>query len=72
MIIEGNKLTAEEGMILTNGETYSDCVYLGIYDSPNNWHEIIISEVPDETEENPTNLLEEYAQAARILLGMEQ
>lgn len=27
-------------MILTNGEIYSDKVYLGVNDSPENWHEI--------------------------------
>lgn len=53
------KLTASEGMLLTNGEVYSNEVYLGIYDSPENWHEVpedtpipedapvIITEAPD-------------------------
>ena len=40
MIIEGNVITAAEGKLLTDGETYSEQVYLGIYDSPDNWHEI--------------------------------
>lgn len=34
------KLTADEGMVLTNGEAYGKEIYLGIYDSPENWHEI--------------------------------
>lgn len=41
--IELKKLTASDGMVLTNGETYSSVggsVYLGIYDSADNWHEI--------------------------------
>lgn len=38
--IELTKLTASEGMMLTNGETYSKEVYLGIHDSADNWHEI--------------------------------
>lgn len=42
------KLEADECMVLTNGETYSTEVYLGIYDSPENWHEISASEVPQE------------------------
>lgn len=42
------KLEADEGMILTNGEIYSTEVYLGIYDSPENWHEIPASEAPQE------------------------
>lgn len=38
--IKLTKLTASEGMMLTNGETYSKEVYLGINDSVDNWHEI--------------------------------
>lgn len=34
------KLTAAEGMILTNGEAYGKEIYLGCNDSPDNWHEI--------------------------------
>ena len=41
-------LIADDGMVLTNGETYSTQVYLGIYDSPENWREIPESEVPTE------------------------
>lgn len=33
-------IKADEGMVLTNGETFSTLVYLGIYDSPDNWHEV--------------------------------
>jgi hypothetical protein len=43
-------LTADEGKVLTNGEIYSTQVYLGIYDSPENWHEISADEVPSEEE----------------------
>ena len=46
--IEIITLEAEDGYILTNGETYSRLVYLGIHDSPENWHEIPESEVPEE------------------------
>jgi hypothetical protein len=42
--IEIRKLTATEGMFLTNGETYSKEVYLGINDNPDNWHEITAEE----------------------------
>ena len=38
------KLTASDGMVLTNGEAYSKEPYLGIYDSPDNWHEITDAE----------------------------
>lgn len=46
MTIQGNILIPDEGKILTNGEVYSSEVYLGIYDSPENWHEILIEEMP--------------------------
>lgn len=39
-IIELIKITAAEGMILTNGETYSKEIYLGCNDKPENWREI--------------------------------
>ena len=42
--IELIKITPSEGMILTNGETYSDQVYLGANDSLDNWHEIPLEE----------------------------
>lgn len=47
-IIEGEivEVIADEGMALTNGETYAHHVWLGIYDSPSNWHEIPEEEVP--------------------------
>ena len=33
-------LEAEEGMVLTDGETYSRKVYLGRHDKPENWREV--------------------------------
>ena len=46
------KIEADEKYILTNGEIYSTEIYLGINDSPKNWHQIPESEVPiDEGEE---------------------
>lgn len=44
--IELIKLTAGEGMTLTNGETYGKEIYLGVNDSPENWREISDEEVP--------------------------
>ena len=41
--IELKELKAAEGMVLTNGEAFSEVggsVYLGINDKPENWHEI--------------------------------
>lgn len=49
--IKITKLTASEGMVLTNGETYGKEIYLGKFDKPENWHEIPADEVPkDEIE----------------------
>ena len=38
--IELRKLTASEGMVLTNGEAFGKEIYLGVNDSADNWHEI--------------------------------
>ena len=56
MIINKNELIAEEGMILTNGECYSTYVVLGIYDSPSNWHEIPLEEVPPDEQSTAYSL----------------
>lgn len=46
--IKITKLTASEGMTLTNGESYGKEVYLGCNDKAENWHEIPDEEVPKE------------------------
>ena len=38
------KLTADDGMVLTNDEAYGKEIFLGKYDSPENWHEITDAE----------------------------
>ena len=38
------KLTASAGFTLTNGEVYGKEIYLGKYDSPENWREITDAE----------------------------
>ena len=38
------KLTASDGMMLTNGETIGKEVFLGTGDIPDNWHEITEAE----------------------------
>ena len=38
------KLTATDGHYLTDGEIYTKEVYLGVNDSPDNWHEITAEE----------------------------
>lgn len=40
------EIIADEGMILTNSETYAHHIWLGINDSPSNWQEIPEQEVP--------------------------
>ena len=39
-IITSIKLIASKGMVMTNGDTYGQEVYLGTGDSVENWHEI--------------------------------
>lgn len=56
-------LEPSEGYTLTNGETYSKKVYLGINDSPANWMEI-----PDEDVPEPETI-EDKAEAYDILTG---
>ena len=57
MIIEGNKLTPAEGKVLTNGSTYSKEVWLGINDSPSNWHEVDESEAEELTDSEALSII---------------
>lgn len=41
------KLTAAEGMMLTNGDTFGKAVYLAPGDSLNNWQEISEAEAAE-------------------------
>lgn len=50
--IELCKLTASEGMTLTNGETFSKEIYLGKNDSAENWTEITDAEAEELQKEN--------------------
>lgn len=65
------KLTASDGMVLTNDTIYGNEIYLGLNDSPSNWHEIPESEVPS-VDDYPS-LEEELADAkdALKILGVE-
>lgn len=50
-----NKIIADEGMILTDGNSYGRVVYLGKSDTAENWHEITeeeYQEILKEQEEN--------------------
>ena len=42
--IKITKLTASDGMVLTNGETFGKEIYLGKFDKAENWHEITEAE----------------------------
>lgn len=42
-------LQADEGHWITDEEgNYGRTIYLGIYDSPSNWHEVSDEEVPED------------------------
>jgi hypothetical protein len=70
-----NVLTAREGYVYTNGETFSTVIRLGINDSVDNWHEITEAEAErlqnEEVSvgEDPSEL-EEKAHAYDILTGV--
>ncbi len=48
--MQNNVLTAREGYIYTNGETFGYTIRLGANDSADNWHE-----VPEDEYENLLN-----------------
>ena len=50
--IELIKLTASEGMVLTDGEAYGKEIYLGCNDSPDNWSEITDAEYEEIQRDN--------------------
>lgn len=55
-------LEPDDGMVLTNGDTYSAKVYLGINDSIENWWEIPESEIPTPELQEVTEETTEYGQ----------
>ena len=58
--IELKKITASDGMVLTNGNAYGKEIYLGVNDAPENWHEI--------TDEDYEKILKEQ-EARHELMG---
>lgn len=70
MNVKDRTITAAEGKLLTNGSVYSEQVYLGIHDSPDNWREV--DEADAITEDPPTDDEADLAEAARILLGVSE
>lgn len=57
--IKITKLTASEGHTLTNGEVYGKEIYLGKFDSPENWHEITDAEYAEIVAEQERQMKEE-------------
>lgn len=55
--IELRKLTANDGMILTNGEVYGKEIYLGVNDVPDNWHEVTIDEYEAKMKEESAEVM---------------
>ena len=55
------KLTAADGMVLTDGTSYGKEVYLGINDTADRWTEIPESEMPNQDgPERPHELIGNY------------
>lgn len=48
------KLTASDGMVLTDGESYGKEVYLGVNDTADRWSEIPEADVPKQDESDMT------------------
>ena len=70
MIIESNVLKADEGMMLTNGETFGQTVYLGKNDVVDNWHEITEKEAERlQNEDVPANSEPDYKTLLDIVTG---
>ena len=59
------KLIANEGMILTNGEAFGRVVFLGTGDSAENWHEITEAEYEVLVENDNPATEEDYQDALR-------
>lgn len=57
MTINGNKLIADDGMTLTNGEAYGKTVWLATGDSAANWREITDEEADQITAEEALEII---------------
>ena len=68
-IIDKTTIEADEGMVLTNGTDFGSIVYLGKYDSIDNWHEITEEEA--ERLQNTETPTEEEATEADYISALE-
>lgn len=67
--VQGNLWVPSDGYkYITNGEVYTDSIYLGAKDSINNWHDT--NDEPPEPEDEPT--VENKAEAFDILMGVSE
>ncbi len=68
--INETTIKADDGMKLTNGEAFGNIVYLGKYDSVDNWHEITEEEAEKlQNKETPTD---DEATEADYILALER
>ena len=70
MVINENTIKADEGMMLTDGNAFGTTVYLGKYDSIDNWHEITEEEA--ERLQNIETPTEEEATEADYISALER
>jgi hypothetical protein len=68
-IIDETTIQADEGMMLTNGDTFGSIVYLGKNDGIDNWHEI--TEAEAERLQNAETPTEEEATEADYISAFE-
>lgn len=65
--VQGNLWIPDEGYkYITNGEVYTDSIYLGARDSISNWRDT--NDEPPEPEDEPS--VEDKAEAYDILMGV--
>ena len=74
--MEERKLTADEGKVLTNGTDYGKVIYLGVYDSTDNWSQITEAEAEERMEatypsDDADMATEEDYQAALRQMGVQ-
>lgn len=62
-------LTADEGLVLTNGQAYGSTVWLAPSDSPDNWREITEAEAERMMAEADADPELTAVEALEILLG---